>query len=147
MKLVRDVRNLVTITPSTVHEEEPLLSVAEKIVSEPKTQSVYVVDDDGKLKGIIPVMELIQYLYFSDIPQEYILYRFPVILSSQARARDIMLPPVYVRDEDKLSEALIHVFKNNLRELPVVDEDMHVIGDLNILELIIAWIESVKNAD
>ena len=147
MKRVKDIRNLITQEAAIVKEDDLLLKVAEEIVKDPKTRAVYVVDKNDKLVGIIPVIELVQYLYYEYIPQEYILYRFPVILSSEATAGDIMLPPIYVHDNEHISDALIKMFKNNLKELPVVDDEMHVIGDLNILELIVAWIESVKNAD
>lgn len=143
---VKDIRNLITRNASVVKEDDPLLKVAEEIVSDPRTRSVYVVDKSGKLKGIIPVIELIQYLYYEHIPQEYIFYRFPLVLSGEAIAKDIMLPPVYVHDTDNITDALKKMFKNNLKELPVVDENMKIIGDLNILELISAWIEAEKNA-
>ncbi len=144
---VRDIRTLVTREPSIVHENDPLLRVAEAIVKDPKTRAVYVLDKNDKLTGIIPVLELVQYLYAEYIPQEYILYRFPILLSSEPTAADIMLPPVYVYDEDNITDAFVKMFQNNLKELPVVNRNMHVIGDLNILELILAWIKSVKNAD
>jgi len=144
---VRDIRNLITQEASIVHRDDDLLKVAKKIVEDPKTRAVYVVDDNEKLVGIIPVIELVQYLYSEYIPQEYILYRFPILLSGKPRAGDIMLPPVYVHDDEKITDAFIKMFKNNLKELPVVDENMHIIGDLNILEMIVAWIESVENAD
>jgi len=144
---VRDIRNLITQKASIVHRDDSLLKVAKKIVDDPKTRAVYVVDDNEKLVGIIPVIELVQYLYSEYIPQEYILYRFPILLSGNPKAGDIMLPPVYVHDDEKITDAFIKMFKNNLKELPVVDENMHIIGDLNILEMIVAWIESVENAD
>ncbi len=143
---VRDIRNLITQEASVVDEDDDLLRVAEEIVKDPKTRAVYVVNKDKKLVGIIPVVELVQYLYSEYIPQEYILYRFPILLSGNPRAKDIMLPPVYVRDNENITDAFVKMFKNNLKELPVVDDDMHIIGDLNILEMIVAWIESVKNA-
>ncbi len=144
---VRDIRNLITQDASIVTEEDELQRVAEEIVRDPKTRAVYVVDKKQRLVGIIPVVELVQYLYSEYIPQEYILYRFPILLSGNPRAKDIMLPPVYVHDDESITSAFIKMFKNNLKELPVVDKEMHIIGDLNILEMIVAWLESVKNAD
>jgi len=148
MKKVRvsDIRNLITKNASVVKEDDSLLKVAEEIVRDPRTRSVYVVDKSGKLKGIIPVIELIQYLYYEYIPQEYIFYHFPLAMSGEPVADEIMLPPVYVHDRDKITDALKKLFKNNLKEIPVVDENMKIIGDLNILELISAWIEVYKNA-
>ncbi|MCD6370535.1 MAG: CBS domain-containing protein [Thermoplasmata archaeon] len=144
---VKDIRNFITQEASIVGEDEDLLKIAEEMVRDPKTRTVYVVNKENKLAGVIPVIELVQYLYSEYIPQEYILYRFPVLLSGTPKAKDIMLPPVYVHDDEDITSAFIKMFKNNLKELPVVDEEMHVIGDLNILEMIISWIESVKNAD
>ena len=143
---VSSIRNLITQNASIVGEEDSLLKVAEEIVGDPRTRSVYVVDRNGSLKGIIPVIELIQYLYYNYIPKEYIFYRFPLALSGESNAKDIMLPPVYVYDKDSITDALKKMFKNNLKEIPVVDDNMKIIGDLNILELISAWIEVYKNA-
>ena len=148
MKKIRvsSIRSLITQDASIVMEDDSLLNVAEEVVRDPRTRSVYVVDKSGKLKGIIPVIELIQYLYYEYIPQEYIFYRFPLVLSSKPIARDIMIPPAYVYDRDSITDALKKMFKNNLKEIPVVDENIKIIGDLNILELISAWIEVYKNA-
>lgn len=147
MKRVKDIRNLITQNASTVREDASLLKIAEAIVEDQKTRAVYVINNENKLVGIIPVNEIIQYIYYEHIPEEYILYRFPVILSSNATAKDIMLPPVYVYDHEELTSALVKMFKNNLEELPVVDNEMHIVGDLSVLELISAWVHSVKNAD
>ncbi len=143
---VKSIRTLITQEASVVHEDDSLLTVAREIIRDPKTRSVYVVNSKDKLVGIIPVIELVQYIYFDMIPQDYITYRFPLLLSGETLAKDIMLPPVYVKDDESLKSALIKMFKNNLKEIPVVDEELHVIGDLNILELIKVWVELNSNA-
>ncbi len=143
---VGSIRNLITREASIVHEDDELLKVAEEIVRDPKTRTVYVVNSEGKLVGLIPVLELVQYLYYDSIPMEYIMYRFPLTLSREPRAKDIMLPPVYVKDDESLQSALVKMFKNGLKELPVVDDDMRVVGDLNILELIVVWVEMNRHA-
>ncbi len=144
---VGSVRSLITTEPSVVVEDATLYEVAEEILRDPKTRSVYVINSERKLVGIIPVIELIQYMYYEYIPSEYITYRFPLALSRETCAKDIMLPPVYVRDDDSITEAFRLMFKENLKELPVVDRSMHVIGDLNILELIVAWKEMRADAN
>ncbi len=147
MKKVRDIRNLITPNASVVYENASLSKIAEEMIKDPKTTAVYVIDENKKLKGVIPLDELIQYIYYEYIPEDYIMYHFPLVLSNDATAQDIMLPPVYVKDTDTITDAFKKMFKNRMKEVPVVDEDMHVIGDLNMLELIMAWLSSVKNAD
>ncbi len=147
MKKVRDIRNLITPNASVVYENASLSKIAEEMIKDTKTTAVYVIDENKKLKGVIPLDELIQYIYYEYIPEDYIMYHFPLVLSNDATAQDIMLPPVYVKDTDTITDAFKKMFKNRMKEVPVVDEDMHVIGDLNMLELIMAWLSSVKNAD
>jgi len=47
-----------------------------------------------------------------------------------------MWPPVYVTKGNKLQEALEKMVQQRMNELPVVDEDGKVIGDLNAFELL-----------
>ncbi len=138
---VERVMSLVTRDASIVKEDSTLMEIAEKILEDPKTRTVYVVNSKGKLVGIIPVMELIQYLYAKYIPEEYRLYRIPMRVSVGSVAKDIMLPPVWVKKEESITSALRKMFKHGVQELPVVNEEMEIIGDLNILELIDAWIK------
>ena len=147
MKKVRDIRNLITPDASLVDENAPLSKVAEEIIRDPKTTAVYVVDKDKKLVGVIPIDELMQFLYSEYIPEECVLYNIPIIISRKAIAKDIMLPPVYVKDTESITDAFKKMFKNRMKEVPVVDDEMHVIGDLNMLELIIAWLKNYKMID
>ena len=142
MKRIRvsDIRQLITKEASLVGPEDPLTKVAEEIVRDPKTRSVYVVDEEGKLLGIITVHLLIQFLYYPYIPAELISYDLPFLLSREPKAGDIMQPPVWARDDESVTDVLVKMFKHGLEELPVVDDEMRVVGDLNILEFIDAWL-------
>ncbi len=142
---VKNVRNLITQNAAIVGEDEGIETIARKIVEDPKTQTVYVVNKKNKLVGIIPVNEVLQYLYYEDIPVEFITYSFPISYGN-VRAKDMMLPPTFVRDDESLSDAFRVMFEHKLMELPVVDKDMRVIGDLNAMELIEAWLTRNKHA-
>ncbi len=137
---VKSVRKLITQQASTVRKDAKAMEIAKAIVADPKTRSVYVVDADNKLLGIIPVINFTQYLFYEYVPDEFLYYKAIKPLED-ITAEDIMLPPVYVKENDELRLAFQKMFSENLKELPVVDDEMHVIGDLNILELVTAWIE------
>ncbi len=137
---VKSVRSLITKSASTVKKDADAMTIAKAIVKDPKTRSVYVVDSDNKLLGIIPVINFTQYLFYEYVPDEFLYYK-AIMPIEEITAEDIMLPPVYVKEEDTLDTAFQKMFSENLKELPVVDDEMHVIGDLNILELVIAWIK------
>ncbi len=137
---VKSVRNLITKEASLVKRDANAMEIAKAIVKDPKTRSVYVVDNDNKLLGIIPVINFAQYLFYEYVPDEFLYYK-AVMPVEEITAEDIMLPPVYVKEDDGLDAAFQKMFSENLKELPVVDDELHVIGDLNILELVTAWIK------
>ena len=137
---VKSVRNLITKTASIVRKEAGPMEIAKAIVKDPKTRSVYVIDSDRKLLGIIPVINFTEYLFYEYVPDQFLYYKAIKPLE-EITAEDIMLPPTYVKESNGLDVAFQKMFSENLKELPVVDDEMHVIGDLNILELVAAWIK------
>ncbi|HIE43572.1 MAG TPA: CBS domain-containing protein [Candidatus Omnitrophica bacterium] len=89
--------------------------------------------------GIIDLRRLVRYI-FPHILEEDLIGRGIVELVSGKTAEDLIPnPPVYVTDEDSLDTALSLMVDNELEEIPVVDNNMRVIGDLNLLELVSAW--------
>jgi len=133
---VKDVMNLITTTAYTVRENDSLDMVLREMVKDPRTQCVYVVNDKEKLVGIITIDIALQYLYCEYIPPQYIEFNLSVIEGANTVAKNIMLPPVYVKENTPIGEAFTKMFENHLYEIPVVDDSMRVIGDLHGMELI-----------
>ncbi len=140
---IKTVRSLITQNASTIRDTDDVMEIAKKMVEDPKTRSIYVLDKDERLVGIIPVQLFVQYLFYEYVPDEFLYYKVVMPLD-EVRAKDIMIPPVWVKDEEAIDSAFRKMAAHSIKELPVVDEDMKVIGDLNILELIIAWINLNK---
>ena len=55
-----------------------------------------------------------------------------------------MTTPVYIKDNDTLKTAFIKMHENDLEELPVVDEHLHLIGTINLINLLAFVIEKKK---
>ena len=142
---VEDVMNLVTKTAAVVKESDNLKEVLKVMVKDPKTQSVYVVNNRKQLVGIITLNIALQYLYNEYIPPEYIKFDISVIEGTKAEAKELMIPPIYVKKDDPIGKAFQKMFEFHLHELPVVDDNMHVIGDLNALELVQGWFKREDN--
>ncbi len=139
---VEEVMDLVTKTASTVREDAPLEDVLREMLRDPRTQSVYVVDPEGRLVGIVTMDMALKYLYSEFIPPRYLQFNVSLMEGSNARAKDIMLPPVYVKRSESIEDAFVRMFENHLTEIPVVDEEMHVVGDLHGIELIAKKLKS-----
>jgi len=137
---VKNVSTLITKKASIVKNDARVMEIAKEIVKDPKTRGVYVIDSNNKLSGIIPVINLVQYLFYEYIPNEF-LYYTAIKPLEYVTAEDIMLPPVYVKENDTLDIAFQKMLGKELKEIPVVDDSMHIVGNLNILELITTWIK------
>jgi len=143
---VKSLHRLVTHQPILLKRDTPIDEIAKKILINPVTHSFYVIDDEARLVGKITLAKLVEHL-FGDIILENSFDVFLAIhLSSKKKAGDIMMKPIYVTPEATLKDAFLKMHQNNLLEMPVVDEDMRVLGDLNLIELIAALVEKRERA-
>jgi len=101
---------------------------------------IYVVDKERRLLGTIDVRGLLEHflphMFGVDILGEGILESL-----HGEKAKDLISEtPVYVTEEEDLESAMKLLIENELDELPVIDKDQKVIGELNILEILSIWL-------
>ncbi len=130
-----------------VRPEDSLETVIKALLLSPKTMSAYVVDEDGKLLGVISIWDILQATVAHD--PDTINSGSPSILFDRdflqryafsERARDLMREPVCVDLTHSLRRAYKLMIEHGLTEIPVVDNQGRVIGDLTLLELLkSAW--------
>ena len=141
MPRVGDIYQLLTCNPKTINENASQQEVIEAMLSgSPLARSVYAVDDAGHLKGIITLNNIMQGIAIQkglairdiDFKSPFKLLRYTPF----ALARDIMGTPIYVTRDTKLQDALEKMVSELINELPVVDGDGKIIGDLNAFELL-----------
>ena len=130
-----------------VRPEDSLEQVIKAMLQSPKTMSVYVVDEDGKLVGVISVWDILQATVAHD--PDTINSGSPSILFDKdfleryafsEKARDLMREPVCVDLTHSLRRAYKLMVEHGLTEIPVVDNQGRIIGDLSLLEILkAAW--------
>jgi len=141
---VKEVHKLLT-KPSLVNENASLKEVVESITEDPKTRAVYVIDDDKKLKGIIVLKAVLKSAFLESIPEPYLSFSSLMSVRPKIKeARDMMVPPIYVKEKNTIKDAFILMMQNDLEEIPVVDDDLRVIGDLNMLEILKLWAQKIE---
>ncbi len=141
------MRRLAGPSPCLVHPDDDVMALVEKAVRSPEVETFAVVDDDGKLLGIIPLRLLLDELFLSVVPEEFLLSmrhledieEFARIARAK-RARDLMQPPVSVTPDDSIGRAFALLHERGLQGVPVVDEAGRVTGYLDSLQLIALWL-------
>lgn len=141
MPKVGDVYRLITCQPKIVREDAPFSAVVEAMTTgSPVGRSVYVVDAEGRLKGIVGLVDVLKGVAVRQgIPLNGNSFKSPFKLlqySAAARAGDLMRPPLSVTVEVSFQAAMEKMVARSVTELPVVDAEGRVIGDLNAFELL-----------
>jgi len=151
---VRDVLGMAAVGPCVVEEDAGLLHICEQLGEAPGVHTVAVVDDSGRLTGIIPIRLLLDALFLHVAPEEFLadlqamegVEEFGKV--SRARsARDLMQPAVYVTMGDSVREAFSRMHERRLDGLPVVDGEMRVVGYLDRLQLIRIWLRKRRREE
>jgi CBS domain-containing protein len=138
---VRDLLPLSQTEPAVVPAEASLREVAHKMVEDLKTREVYVVDRERRFLGVITLRRLARWAFASELPGELSPTELLDFLSSKTAGDLALRKPAYVREEDTLERLLGVMFRYDINEIPVVDAEGRIVGNLNMLELLKAWLE------
>ena len=122
-----------------VSAEDRIFQVANIVAEDCETLLACVVDKNGKLVGIITPRELLKAAEVSEyggVRHPFFSGREALHLLSSDYARDIMSSPVSVKPDDEVQKAIDLMLYNNLYEIPVVNKDGRVVGEVNFLGII-----------
>jgi len=110
------------------------------LIVNPRLKSVYVVDDELKLIGRVTLKELIKHEFMDLLPSSFEYFNALEFIGNKT-AEELMMAPVYVEDDDTLKTAFVKMYEDDLEELAVVDEGTHLIGNIDLIELLTILIE------
>jgi len=118
------------VAPSVSVEE-----VIQRVTEAPSSRSVFVVDEEKGLVGIIHARELMRLLGAKYVEDAGLGSAREFMARSAA---DLMRAPHSLSPEDTLETALRMAVQNELYDIPVV-RDGKVIGNLDCLEIIVNY--------
>ncbi len=137
--LVGDVYDIIIAKPSVVKDGMGIREAIDEMLRNPMTHRVYVVDNEGRLKGVVTtgtLLNLLGYKVGVRGMSALTFHRFmrDALGDNVALVRQSITP---VRRETKIVDALNLMIKNQWDALPVVDDDNRLVGELVSLELFV----------
>jgi len=143
----KNVKDLMSSKFVKVAEQDQISQVVVKIAKDKETMLACVLDEEGKLKGIITpkeVLRAVEIREFGTIRRPF--FEGPEILRilSSKYAKDIMSPPVSVKPEDSVDKAIDIMLDKGFYEVPVVDEQGKMLGVINYFGIITSSMEYLK---
>ena len=152
---VEVVVETLNLEPTIVHLDTPLDEVAQAMFAHPRVHVVCVINDDGRLVGVLDLRTLADDLFFHIMPEEFLsevtdlehAMQFAE-MSGMRTAADAMHEPVWVKRGETVKDAFKRMHEHNVPGLPVVDDRYHVTGYINLLELMAVCLErAADNAE
>lgn len=151
---VEVVDSLMGLEATIVSGDSPLDDVAQAMLARPSVHVASVVAGDGRLIGLLELSVLADDLFFHILPEEFLseITDLETLMAYAKKtraltAKDAMIPAVWVKRGETVTEAFKRMHANNLPGLPIVDERYQVIGYINLLELLSLCIQTKNDAD
>lgn len=142
--LVSEAMALLDLKPVQVSHTTPLDQVAVAMQEQPRVRVACVINDEGRLVGLLSLRALADDLFFHIMPEEFLSESFNLDrakdFAQKSRLRtagDAMQPAIWIKKSDKVREAFKRMHDNQLPGLPVVDDRYQVIGYINLIELLL----------
>jgi CBS domain-containing protein len=136
--LVGDVYTLIVKEPAQVQKSAKIREAIELMLNNPISRKVYVVDVEGNLVGAVTIETVLRLVgYRVGVKQDRGLELFRFLRDTLKEDVEQVIAKVKpVKKETKLTEALQIMIDNHLNDLPVVDDDYKLIGELSSVELL-----------
>ena len=151
---IEKLNEMMSLEPTIVKTDTPLEEVAGAMMAHQRVHVASVVAEDGRLVGVLSLRTLANSLFFHIVPEEFIseITDINKMMDFAGRSRcqtaeDAMKPPVWVKRGETAKDAFIRMHDNDLPGLPLVDERYHVIGYINMLEMLSIFIEKDEGKD
>ncbi|MCI0581741.1 MAG: CBS domain-containing protein [Chloroflexi bacterium] len=143
----------LAIDPLLVGLDDDLLGVMRRAAAQPATRLIGVVDSDGRLAGVLPILRLAESVVARVVPESLLgdiadiagVARFGHAVEARL-ARDAMLPPAGIEPSATISDAFRLMHQRRLSGLYVVDSDGRPSGYLDLLELAIVYVEAIESS-
>ena len=135
-KIADLVKELKQREMPVVHERATVSEIVDAFVASHHSRVLYVVDDDGRLGGVISLGNLVRHVFFPYHGREVDMRHLISMVVSET-ARDFMQrEPLFCVVSDDLEEVLERMIERNVKEIPILDDEMRVVADLTIVDLL-----------
>ncbi len=143
---VGEVRNLLVQEATATEPGVTVEQLLAKIIEDPRTRHIYVVDEQGKLIGAVRMNRIIEYLFpFTAVlsrATEFAIWQIPE-LGSRTVADIMNTEPHWVEESTPLSDMAEILMREKINELPVVDTERRIIGQVSIYEVITKYLDQI----
>jgi CBS domain-containing protein len=135
---IEDIYEILTDKPVIVKNDSILKEAIDAITKNSTSRKVYVVDNDEKLIGVITIEALLRHVGYKVGVREAGMISFFKFLSGifKENVTEIMDKPITINKRHKVLDALQMMVEYHLNDLPIIDDEDRIIGELHSLDIL-----------
>ncbi|MFH1179187.1 MAG: CBS domain-containing protein [Candidatus Bathyarchaeota archaeon] len=141
---VRDFVVLENIKPSVIQGDAPIEKVVEAFASHQELRGIFVVDEKERFIGVITRFELLQWTKYKLISNIETDYEWKVIHSLKQYVLSTKVSELinknsriaYLRLDDSIEKVLQLMTDHNLIDIPILNNEGKIIGDIKLSDLL-----------
>jgi len=135
MKIGEALDKIGYTTYLTILGECTLEEASEKMSKMPQIRGIYVLDKQGRLEGNLSLGDLIRDVIAARYRYSFHVRSLLARITSE-KVADIMDENIiFAQKGDDIKKVLDLMVNRNIKEIPVVDEERHIIASLGIIDL------------
>jgi CBS-domain-containing membrane protein len=149
---VESCQDLLAIGPLLVHRDDDIIDIVRRSALQPATRTLGVIDDEGRIVGVIRVLRLTESVVARVAPASVMaglkdaieVGRFGHAVEDRI-ASDIMEAPATISPEATVGEAFREMQRHDVTGLYVVDAERRPTGYVDLLELAIRLVDALAD--
>ncbi len=150
---ISEVLDLLGLEPAEISPDATLEDAVNAALAHRAAQVLAVVNNEGRLVGVLDRSTLAEALLLTVFPEEFIgsVQDLDQALDFADRMRiravsDVMGEPAWVGLDDTVKDAFHTMYQRKLPGIPVVDEHYKVVGYVNMLDLMAIQINEMRKS-
>jgi len=133
--LKADKKTKKSILP-TVKEDDVVETIIETALEHPRKKSIYVVDKNNALVGIITIRTLMRNLFFSYHKPQAHSRRIIKQITDETADEIMHTDYFYAKYNGMVEETLHYMIKSGVYAIPVVDDNNQVLHELSMRDIL-----------
>ena len=129
-----------------VSKEATVSEIVDAFVGSHHSHILYVVDDGRKLKGVISLGNLVRHVFFLYNDRHIHIQNLISVAISETAGDFMQREPTFATLSEDVEDVLQRMIKNNVKEIPILDDEKRVVADLTLVDLLKHY-KGVKGTD
>ncbi|HUV77302.1 MAG TPA: CBS domain-containing protein [Desulfobacterales bacterium] len=119
-----------------INEDADIDEIIQAFARSTHSRLIYVVDPKGRLKGFLSLGNLVRHVFFHFHELHIDTRSFTHMAVSEKAGHFMQRTPHFAVASDDMEAVLQRMIKDNIKEIPIVDEEKKVVADLTIVDFL-----------